>query len=135
LFIPQVKIIQDTSGSTILPRYEFTYSPYNASNDNVNYVFGDVVTRNNVAFKDVVLHLFGSDKSHEFLCNENGTTTYYTAVSGGLKWKNVLSTLASRISGLNQFDGLYGMLFTLSLNFKEANLLLYKNLQKEKERF
>jgi hypothetical protein len=90
---------------------------------------------NNPSFKDVVNHLLKETKLEDFICTENGTTTYYYRNSGGLEWSNLLPTLVSPTNNFNQFDGLYGMLFTLSLNFKEANLLLYKNLQKEKERF
>ena len=135
--VPDVKIWADpVTQTTLLPAYNFIYDPYQKTTkqDSVNYERADKLMESNVAFINTLIHLFNKNCSNHFICEDAGKTTYYYTTSGGLEWKNVLSTLSSQSSQYDRFDGIYGMMFTLSLNFLEENLLLYKSLLKEKEK-
>lgn len=149
--IPHVKIYVE-NGTADLPSYQFKFiqdtnnvltdtNQRNTTqkqdiNRSIEYLNAATVFRNNSAVKNAMIAL-GEDLNDWSVqrLNDMIKTTYYYADQGGLKWNNLIPTLAKTNTGLSNYkelDGLYVMFYKVFRHsYSNRTLPMYESLMNE----
>lgn len=133
--IPEVDVVG--SEETIKrPQYQITYDPLFRYADSSGLLASDI-EGDNLAFLALSEELLGSDLNNmtkfKLTPIEGATTTYYYVKSGGCRWNNILSYIGQTSTKLNDFTGLYGLMFKWSNNFEDTKLLTYDYLLESRQ--
>ena len=107
-YIPEVTIYEQ-DGKTILPKYDFRYRKLNEIGTNAKIL----------ADMDPIVQSFKTinESLNNWIAEENGTTTYYNYIGGGMKWVDLLSKIKPIYSIYTRFSGLYIMTYDLLKNY------------------
>lgn len=149
--IPHVKIYVE-NGTADLPSYQFKFiqdtndvltdtTQRNTTqkqdiNRSIEYLNAATVFHNNSAVKNAMAAL-GEDLNDWSVqrLNDMIKTTYYYADQGGLKWNNLIPTLAKTNTGLSNYkelDGLYVMFYKVFRHsYSNRTLPMYESLLNE----
>ena len=106
-YIPKVSIFE-LNGKIILPKYELRYRKGNEPGVSA----AELKDINPIAesFKTI------EESLSNWIAEENGTTTYYDYIGGGVKWNDLLGVIKSGYSTYPRFDGLYVMTYWILKN-------------------
>ena len=149
--IPHVQIVVE-GGTADLPSYQFKFiqdtndvlkdveqrntTQKQEINRSIEFLNAAQIFRNNPAVKNAMMAL-GEDLNNWSVQRLNATikTTYYYADQGGLKWNNLLPTLAKTVNGISNYkelDGLYVMFYKIFRHaYSNRTLPMYESLMNE----
>lgn len=132
-YLPEVKIYSQMKGNEHITRFK----KYIASADNNSAISYDSLLENPAWESFALIHKDSEETAESFLQSlslvENGMTTYYYAVSGGLTWPNFINEVTNTRAYYDNFTGLYGLkYYLLKKQYQASETYNYEELQKEK---
>ena len=150
-FLPEVQLYADPvlnpEKPTWLPKYQMTLniqadysylmSWEQQQINNMNIQSAASICANNPAIRSLTDHLLPGYATTMALSSisleEIGKCNYYYAISGGLKWNDVLNYCSFTSTIYPQYDGIYGLQFNILYhNFTNRPVSQYDALMKEK---
>ena len=130
--LPDIAIYSE-SGQTLLPAYIFHYNTNSTIVNGDSFLEDVTYLKNNPAVLDCINHILSEEASaydlniYNFTAQENGLTTYYYRIGGGLHYQDILHKLNNLEAIYPKFDGLYVMqLQTLLTQYVEAEATEYE---------